>query len=93
MAKGIEGREDADGEALLATVCDEIVAAAEQLSYFHRWQPTDMVIWDNWRMLHMATGCDPSYDRIMHRTTIKGDYGLGRWETEPKTTATADAMA
>jgi taurine dioxygenase len=52
-----------------------------------------MVIWDNWRMLHMATGCEPKYDRIMHRTTIKGDYGLGRWETEPKVVATADAMA
>jgi hypothetical protein len=28
----------------------------------------------------------------MHRTTIKGDYGLGRWETEPKAVAEADAM-
>jgi hypothetical protein len=24
-----------------AAVCDEIVAAAKDLSYFHRWQPTD----------------------------------------------------
>ena len=44
MAKGIEGREDPDGEALLAAVCDEIVEAAKDLSYFHHWQPTDMVI-------------------------------------------------
>ena len=60
--------------------------------YYHQWKPTDMIIWDNWRVLHMACGCDPKYDRIVHRTTIKGDYGLGRWETEPKTLETVDAM-
>jgi taurine dioxygenase len=80
MAKGIEGSEDPDGEALLAAVCNEIVAAAEHLSYFHRWQPTDMVIWDNWRCLHAVSGMLPEYSRCMHRTTIQGDYGLGRFE-------------
>ncbi len=80
MAKGIEGREDPDGEALLAAVCDEIVAAARDLSYFHRWEPTDMVIWDNWRVLHSVSGMPPEHARCMHRTTIEGDYGLGRFE-------------
>ena len=80
MAKGIEGREDADGDALLAAVCDEIVEAAKDLSYFHRWQPTDMVIWDNWRCLHSVSGMAPEHTRCMHRTTIAGDYGLGRFE-------------
>lgn len=82
MAKGIEGREDPDGEALLAAVCDEIVEAAKELSYFHRWQPTDMVIWDNWRCLHSVSGMSPEHTRCMHRTTIEGDYGLGRFEAE-----------
>jgi taurine dioxygenase len=45
-----------------------------------------MVIWDNRRVLHHACGCDPKYDRLMHRTTIRGDYGLGRWETPPVAT-------
>ena len=80
MAKGIEGREDPDGEALLAAVCDEIVEAAEDLSYFHHWEPTDMVIWDNWRCLHRVSGMAPEHTRCMHRTTIVGDYGLGRFE-------------
>ena len=80
MAKGIEGREDPDGDALLAAVSDEIVAAAENLSYFHRWQPTDMVMWDNWRCLHAVSGMSPDHTRCMHRTTIAGDYGLGRFE-------------
>jgi taurine dioxygenase len=80
MAKGIEGRDAADGAALLDAVCDEIVAAADDLGYFHRWQPTDMVIWDNWRCLHRVSGMAPQHSRCMHRTTIEGDYGLGRFE-------------
>ena len=43
MAKGIEGRDDADADVLLTEVCDEIVEAAKSLSYFHSWAPTDMV--------------------------------------------------
>jgi taurine dioxygenase len=80
MAKGIEGRDDAEAEVLLTEVCDEIVEAARGLSYFHRWEPTDMVIWDNWRVLHSVSGSAPEHGRCMHRTTIAGDYGLGRFE-------------
>jgi taurine dioxygenase len=78
MAEGIEGHEDAEGNALLEAVCQEINAKAQ--SYFHVWQPTDMLIWDNWRMLHGVSGMDPKYGRRMQRTTIRGDYGLGYFE-------------
>lgn len=80
MAEGIEGREDADGDALLEDVSCEIVRLAEAGAYVHNWQPTDMLIWDNWRMLHRVTGCTPPHPRSIYRTTIKGDYGLGRFE-------------
>ena len=80
MAKGIEGMDDQDADMLLAAVSDEIVEVAKDLAYFHRWQPTDMVIWDNWRCLHSVSGMPPEQDRCMHRTTIEGDYGLGRFE-------------
>ena len=82
MAQGLAEHEDADGDALLAAVCDEIVAAARSLSYFHQWQPTDMLVWDNWRVLHSVSGMSPEHGRCMHRTTIAGDYGLGRFETD-----------
>ena len=62
---------------------DEIVEKAKDLCYFHRWQPTDMVIWDNWRCLHWVSGMSPDHTRCMHRTTIEGDYGLGRFEAQP----------
>jgi taurine dioxygenase len=80
MAQGLAGHEDADGDALLMEVCDEIFAVARDLCYFHRWSPTDMLIWDNWRVLHAVSGMDPAHGRCMHRTTIKGDYGLGAFE-------------
>ena len=80
MAKGLEGRDDSEADRLLTEVCNEIVEAAKGLSYFHRWEPTDMVIWDNWRILHSVSGSAPEEGRCMHRTTIAGDYGLGRFE-------------
>jgi taurine dioxygenase len=78
MSVGVEGRENAEGDALLAAVCEEINAKVHP--YFHRWKPTDMLIWDNWRVLHSVSGHDPKYPRRMQRTTIKGDYGLGYFE-------------
>jgi taurine dioxygenase len=80
MAEGIEGCENAEGDALLQAVAHEIFALAKQHSYFHAWTNTDMVIWDNWRVLHAVSGHDPKYPRRMQRTTIKGDYGLGYFE-------------
>jgi taurine dioxygenase len=78
MAVGIEGKEDAEGNGLLEAVCQDIWAKAQP--YYHQWRPTDMLIWDNWRMIHCVSGSDPKYARLMHRTTIKGDYGLGYFE-------------
>jgi taurine dioxygenase len=78
MSEGIEGQETPQGEALLEAVCQEVNRVAKP--YFHKWSPTDMLIWDNWRMLHCVSGSAPEEPRRMQRTTIKGDYGLGRFE-------------
>ncbi|RYE52915.1 MAG: TauD/TfdA family dioxygenase [Rhizobiaceae bacterium] len=78
MAFGLEHHEDPEGEALLEAVCQEINEKAN--GYWHNWKDTDMVIWDNWRMLHAVEGNDPQYERRSQRTTIKGDYGLGYFE-------------
>jgi taurine dioxygenase len=80
MAQGIAGREDPEGDALLSAVCDAMLGTMKV--YEHHWCPTDLLAWDNWRFLHSVTGCDPRYARCMHRTTIKGDYGLGRFEND-----------
>ena len=67
MAKGLVGHEDAGGEALLMEVCDEIFTVARDLCYFHRWSPTDMVIWDNWRVLHSVSGMPPDFKYVPRR--------------------------
>lgn len=82
MAMGIQGHEDAEGDRLLEEVCQEVVRRVHP--YFHQWKPTDMLIWDNWRLLHSVGGHDPKYPRRMQRTTIKGDYGLGFFENNAK---------
>ena len=84
MSEGIEGHEDAEGNALLAEIANEVNRLADAGAYVHSWRPTDMIIWDNWRMLHRVLGCTPPQRRVMQRTTIKGDYGLGRFENDDK---------
>jgi taurine dioxygenase len=78
MAQGVSGDETDAGDALLEAVCQEVSRKAR--AYRHSWRPGDMLIWDNWRMLHAVSGWDPQFDRRMQRTTIKGDYGLGAFE-------------
>ena len=49
-----------------------------EFHYFHHWRDGDMVLWDNWRAMHCATGTKPGIERVIHRTTITGDVALGR---------------
>lgn len=77
-AVGLENHENPDGDALFEEALQEMYKVIDP--YWHQWKTTDMLIWDNHRILHSVEGCDPKYDRRMHRTTIKGDYGLGRFE-------------
>lgn len=67
---------DSDGDALLEEVLS--YATAPALAYWHDWQENDLVLWDNWRTLHSAEGVPEDCVRVMQRTTIAGDYALGR---------------
>jgi len=89
-SRGIVGKENPEGDALFGEIWDEVERAI--MPYYHQWHEDDMVVWDNWRVLHQACGCDPKYERVVHRTTIKGDYGLGRWETEKAPEAVPEMM-
>jgi taurine dioxygenase len=77
-ADAIVGMENAEGDALLREVIDHCSDPVR--AYFHTWSLDDMVLWDNWRLIHCATGVPAGSRRHMHRTTIVGDYGLGRLE-------------
>jgi len=83
--RGLEGDRSDAAFAVLTEVWNE--AERVMRPYYHQWEEGDMVIWDNLRMLHEATGSNPAEERLIHRTTIKGDYGLGKWEQQPEATS------
>jgi taurine dioxygenase len=63
-----------EGEAL--GLLDELLAHAtqEKYQYRHRWQPGDLVMWDNRCLLHKANGdYDHSQTRYLYRVMLKGD--------------------
>lgn len=87
FAQGIYEMPGEEGDALLEAVVQ--VAVDERHAYYHDWQMGQMLLWDNWRMLHCANGTPIDEVRFMQRTTIGGDYGLGR--VEPSAGAAKDA--
>jgi len=67
----VVGAEVADSEALLDRLwkhCDQA-----KFTYRHRWQPGDLVMWDNRCTMHRRDPFDGAARRVMHRTQIKGD--------------------
>lgn len=75
-AIGIEGMHTEQGDALLEEVIEHCLLP--ETAYHHEWENGDLVAWDNWRILHNAEGTPPDCTRLIQRTSIEGDYGLGR---------------
>ena len=75
FALGIKELPGKEGDDLLSEVIEH--AVDERVVYFHQWRMGQMVLWDNWRVLHCATGTPADEVRFLQRTTIAGDYGLG----------------
>lgn len=45
-----------------------------RFEYSYRWQPGDVVMWDNRCTMHRATAYDTSAERrVIHRTVVLGD--------------------
>ena len=56
-------------------------ATRPEFTYRHRWQPGDVVFWDNRSTMHRACPFDEENTRRrMHRTTIKGTAPFFRAE-------------
>ena len=65
------GMDEAEGRALL----DELLEWCTQprFRYLHKWQPKDLVMWDNRVLLHRAVLYDSArYRRVLWRTTVGG---------------------
>ena len=67
----IPGMSDADAAALL----DDLLTAACQAprTYLHRWQPGDIMVWDNRCVLHRACPYDYQQPRVMRHVRIAGE--------------------
>jgi taurine dioxygenase len=74
FTESIVGLSEEDGRKLLAELYE--FATQREFSYLHEWSKGDLVIWDNWRTMHSATGHPRRYPRRMHRTTIRGGTTL-----------------
>jgi alpha-ketoglutarate-dependent 2,4-dichlorophenoxyacetate dioxygenase len=71
-AARVEGLPEDEGRALI----DELMAFAtqERFVYAHKWQPHDLILWDNRAVIHRATPFESATEkRLMVRTTIAGD--------------------
>lgn len=75
FTRSIEGLSEAESAVLLEEL--RAFATQDRFAYFHPWRPGDLVIWDNWRTMHTATGHKKKYARLMHRTTLRGGVALG----------------
>ena len=71
-AYAIEGLENNDALALLATLLDHAVTPPERVVE-HRWTAGDLVLWDNRRLLHRAQPWDYTEPRVMTHSRLAGD--------------------
>lgn len=76
-ARHVLGLSAAESDALLTEVARYLVD--ERHAYYHTWQANDVIVWDNWRVIHSATGVPLDVARYGQRTTLVGDYQLGRY--------------
>ena len=70
-AYGIPGITEARSEKLLAELLD-LTAQSPRVTD-HHWQPGDLAIWDNRRVLHRVAPYDYSQPRVMRHTRVAGD--------------------
>ncbi len=71
FADAVAGWPTDKSEALLARLRD--FATQSRFVYWHEWKPDDLIIWNNYRVLHSAAGHKNRYVRTMNRTTLTGE--------------------
>jgi alpha-ketoglutarate-dependent taurine dioxygenase len=86
-AYGIPGLDEAESEKLLSELVD--FACRPPRTYAHRWQPGDVVIWDNRCVLHRARPYDYREPRVMRHTRVAGDPATELAPTAPDARAQA----
>jgi len=71
-AEYIVGMPYDQGRALIEEL--NALAIHPDLTYEHRWQPNEFIVWDNRCLLHRATAYDPATQgRVVRRCTVLGE--------------------
>lgn len=65
---GIEGLEPSESTPLLLELFEH--QKRPEFVYRHRWSPRMLLVWDNRRLVHAATGGYEGHRRLLHRITI-----------------------
>jgi taurine dioxygenase len=65
---GIEGLEPSQANPLLVELFEH--QKRPEFVYRHRWAPGMLLVWDNRRLVHAATGGYEGHRRLLHRITI-----------------------
>ncbi|MCY4482993.1 MAG: TauD/TfdA family dioxygenase [Spirochaetaceae bacterium] len=67
----IPGMDDGDAQALIDDLLQR--SCRPPRVYTHRWQPGDLLVWDNRCVLHRARPYDRAEPRVLQATRIAGD--------------------
>jgi taurine dioxygenase len=68
--------EEQESERMIKMIVNHTLSP--DFCYRHRWQENDLVLWDNRRMMHSASGYDPKHRRRGLRTTLAGSFKSGK---------------
>lgn len=68
--KGIDGLSQNESDELLTYLYK--FSTQDCYLYFHKWQKHDLLVWDNYSLMHKALKVDPQYPKSTKRIRIKG---------------------
>lgn len=68
LIQSIEGPSGEESRALIRALIT--CAIDDRFVYLHPWEEGELIAWDNWRTMHLATGHRKKPARRMHRTTL-----------------------
>jgi taurine dioxygenase len=71
MTFAIEGLEPNQSESLITRLLDHMEQPA--FVYAHKWQPGDLVVWDNRTTVHARTDFNPNERRLLRRFATQGE--------------------
>ena len=79
-AESIVGMDYDEGRALIEEL--NALAIHPDLSYEHRWQAHELIVWDNRGLMHRATTYNPfTQRRVVRRCTVLGEEPVGAIST------------